>query len=108
MRWLRIEGYPCLTMDIVLEIVDTLLFDRIYATLLPANPSSYLTQKFNNATTSAFSSIREGAAPAPEYNYIFRPASKIVSLNPTPWTYSSSWPRDNIYRQAISLFAIVW
>ena len=95
-------------MDIVLEIVDTFLFDRIYATLLPASPSPYLAQKSNNATTSTFSSLREGATALPEYNYIFRPASQILSVNPTHWTYSSSWPRDNIYRQAISLFAIVW
>ncbi|KIX10485.1 uncharacterized protein Z518_01568 [Rhinocladiella mackenziei CBS 650.93] len=83
-------------MDIVLEIVDTLVLDRVYATLLPASPSSYVSQKSNNATSTA------------QYTYIYEPASQFISLEPTHWTYSSSWPRDNIYRQAISLFAIVW
>jgi len=95
-------------MDIVLEIVDTLLFDRLYATVLPADPSQYLSQKFNNATTSTYSSMREGATATPQYKYIFEPASQYLTLEPTQWTYSSSWPRDNIYRQALSLWAIVW
>ncbi|KIX98022.1 uncharacterized protein Z520_06101 [Fonsecaea multimorphosa CBS 102226] len=95
-------------MDIVLEIVDTLVLDRVYATLLPASPSSYLQQKFNNVATSTFSSIRENATSAPQYSYIYEPASRFVNLKPTEWTYSSSWPRDNIFRQGISLFFIVW
>lgn len=105
------QGLPNLNtfiMDIVLEIVDTLVLDRIYATLLPANPSSYLSQKFNNATTSTFSSLREGATMAPQPTYVFKPASQYLSLNPTDWAYKSSWPRDNIFRQGISLFFIVW
>lgn len=95
-------------MDIVLEIVDTLLFDRIYSTLFPASPSEYITQKFNNVTSSTFSSVREGASPSPQYTYIFEPASQIINLQPTHWAYSSSFPRDNIYRQGVSLFMIVW
>lgn len=95
-------------MDIVLEIVDTLLLDRIYSTLFPASPSEYISQKFNNITSSTFSSVREGASPTPQYKYIFEPASQILNLEPTHWAYSSSLPRDNIYRQGVSLFLIVW
>jgi hypothetical protein len=95
-------------MDIILEIVDTLVLDRVYATLLPASTSQYLHHKVSNAVTSTFSSIREGATPAPQYTYIYEPASKILSLTPTEWAFRSAWPRDNIYRQGISLFAIVW
>lgn len=95
-------------MDIILEIVDTLALDPIYATLFPASPSSYLSQKFNNLTTSTFSSLHDGAAATPQYTYIYKPASQFISLNPTEWAYSSSLPRDNVYRQAVSLFFIVW
>ncbi|KAL2428853.1 Delta(7)-sterol 5(6)-desaturas erg3A [Exophiala dermatitidis] len=95
-------------MDIVLEIVDTLVLDRVYATLLPAAPSSYLSNQFRNGSTSTFSSIREGATATPQYKYIFEPASKYISLEPTVWAYSSAWPRDHILRQFISLFLIVW
>ncbi|EXJ79641.1 C-5 sterol desaturase [Capronia epimyces CBS 606.96] len=95
-------------MDIVLEIADTLVLDRLYATLLPASPSSYLSYQFSNGSTSTFSSMREGATAAPQYTYVFEPASRYISLQPTDWTYSSAWPRDNIFRQAISLFFIVW
>jgi lathosterol oxidase len=91
-------------MDVVLEVADTYLLDRVYATLLPANPSQYISYKFSNASSTTF----PGAAGKPQYNYIYEPASQFISLEPTPWTYSSSWPRDNIIRQGISLFAIVW
>ena len=95
-------------MDIILEIVDTLVLDRVYATLFPASTSQFFRHKLNNATTSTFSSLREGATPAPQYTYIFEPASRLVSLNPTEWAYKSSLPRDNVIRQGFSLFAIVW
>lgn len=95
-------------MDVVLEIVDTLAFDRLYATLAPASPSSYLSQRFNNLTTSPFSSLRTNATASPQYTYVYEPASQFISLEPTKWAYSSSLPRDNIYRQSFSLFLIVW
>jgi lathosterol oxidase len=95
-------------MDIVLEIVDTLILDRLYSAMFPASPSEYISQKFNNLTSSTFSSVREGASPSPQYKYIFEPASQIINLEPTHWAYSSSLPRDNIYRQGVSLFLIVW
>ncbi|EXJ62716.1 hypothetical protein A1O7_03154 [Cladophialophora yegresii CBS 114405] len=95
-------------MDIILEVVDTLFLDRVYATLFPASTSQYALQKIHDVATSTFSSIREGATPAPQYKYIYEPASRLFSLDPTEWAYKSSLPRDNIYRQGVSLFAIVW
>ncbi|ETI23437.1 hypothetical protein G647_05239 [Cladophialophora carrionii CBS 160.54] len=95
-------------MDIILEVVDTLFLDRVYATLFPANSSQYSLQKLHDVATSTFSSIREGATPAPQYKYIYEPASRLFSLDPTEWAYKSSLSRDNIYRQGVSLFAIVW
>jgi Delta7-sterol 5-desaturase len=95
-------------MDIILEVVDTLVLDRVYATLAPASSSQYLYQKVSNVASSTFSSVREGATPAPQYTYIYEPATRLFSLEPTEWAYKSSWPRDNVFRQGISLFAIVW
>ena len=95
-------------MDIVLEIFDTLLFDRLYGTILPASPTSRLGQALKHAATATFSSIREGATMTPTQKYVYKPASQIISLQPTAWTYSSTWARDNPYRQATSLFLITW
>ncbi len=95
-------------MDIILEVVDTFFLDRVYATLLPASSSQYLLQKVSNVATSTFSSIREGATAAPQYKYIYEPASRLFSFEPTEWAYKSSLPRDDMVRQGISLFAIVW
>lgn len=93
-------------MDIVLELFDTFLFDRLYSTLLPVSSLSNFKQAGQNAVSSTLSSLREGATMAPHYSY--RPASKILSFPPSDWAYRSAWPRDNIYRQATSLFLITW
>ena len=88
-------------MDVVLDILDTYLFDRLYATLLPAS-SIHVAQNFvKDAVTTTFSSMRE--APTP---YSF--ASQYVQLEPSPYAYLSTWRRDNIYRQALSLYLITW
>lgn len=94
------------TMDIVLEIFDTFLFDRIYSTLLPALDRWPLRQTGQNVVSSTFSSLQEGATMVPQYS--FQPASKILSFQPSEWAYQSAWPRNNIYRQAISLFLVTW
>jgi len=101
------ETSPLPAMDIVLEIFDGLVFDRMYAILAPVSSSSYLSI-VQNATTSTFSSMREGATVTPEHQYIYRPASQLISLEPSVWAYRSSFPRDNICRQAFSLFLITW
>ena len=95
-------------MDIVLEIFDTLLFDRMYSTILPASSASAISQAAKHAVTSTFSSMREGATMTPQHEWIYKPASALVSLEPTEWAYRSIWARDNISRQATSLFLITW
>ncbi|KAK4938055.1 c-5 sterol desaturase [Elasticomyces elasticus] len=95
-------------MDIILEIADTLLLDRFYSAVLPASPAQYLHYKINDVVNTTFSSIGQAMTGAPQYDYMYEPASQFINLEPTQWTYSSSWPRDNIFRQAISLFTIVW
>lgn len=105
-------------MDIVLELLDTLVLDRLYATLLPASAassSSYF-QTIKHATATAianatFSSRREVPTTrmgVVDWIYHYQPASQYLQLEPSEWAYMSSWPRDSIFRQAISLFFITW
>ena len=79
-------------MDIVLELFDTYLFDRIYSTLLPVSGPLSLKQAGQDVVSQ----------------YSYQPASQILGFPPTEWAYRSAWPRDNIYRQALSLFLITW
>lgn len=88
-------------MDIVLEVFDTFLFDRLYATILPTgNAMPNGRNSYNNAT-STFSSPRELPTA-------IHPASQIFQLEPSEYAYMSAWPRDNIWRQGLSLYLITW
>ena len=89
-------------MDIVLEAVDTFVYDRLYATLLPIAPSpiAYNASKANVTFG--------GDRTAYHNNYHFTPASQYISFTPSEYAYMSSLPRDNIWRQAIGLFLITW
>ncbi|KAI9746514.1 MAG: c-5 sterol desaturase [Claussenomyces sp. TS43310] len=87
-------------MDIVLEACDTFAFDYAYAKFLPAGPAPYeLLSGASNDTTAA-------TAAASIWQY--HPATSYFSLTPSPAAYLSAWPRDNTYRQFISLFFITW
>ncbi|MCJ1472826.1 c-5 sterol desaturase [Lambiella insularis] len=85
-------------MDIVLEIFDTFLFDRLYASLLPGSSLHFKTAVVQNAATSTYSSMRE----------LPTPASQLFTLEPSNFAYMSAWPRDNIWRQTLSLYLITW
>ncbi|KAL9613732.1 MAG: hypothetical protein Q9167_001746 [Letrouitia subvulpina] len=87
-------------MDIVLEVFDTLLFDRLYATTLPASSISYAAQKAGNATS--FHTSVHSSPTAVQF------LSKFLHLEPSQFAYMSSWPRDYIWRQVISLYLITW
>lgn len=91
-------------MDIVLEAFDAYLFDSIYAQLFPAAPGPIAYTAIGNFTIS---SMRE--EPTAYYNnYQYQPASQYISFSPSKYAYMSSLPRDNMLRQAISLFTITW
>jgi len=82
-------------MDVVLEGFDTYLFDRIYAQWFPAS----------NATITTNSGDWKAQA-ANHSDYQFYPASNYLSFPPSSWIHRSSWPRDNIWRQTLSLHLI--
>lgn len=85
-------------MDIVLELFDTFVFDRLYATLSPADSGDYGRTVVNGAT-STFSSQRELPTAVHTSNGFFQPSQ---------YAYMSAWPRDSIWRQALSLYLITW
>ena len=88
-------------MDIVLEVIDTFLFDRLYATLLPASSVNAAKAAIKDAATSTFSSVREMPTA-------YHAASQFLQLEPSQFAYMSAWPRDCIWRQALSLYLITW
>ena len=87
-------------MDIILEVFDTFLFDRLYAALLPGSTPVAAKSVVRDATAT-FSSRREGPTAVARTNQLFQ-------LEPSHYAYMSQWSRDNIYRQGLSLYLITW
>lgn len=87
-------------MDVVLEIFDAYLGDQLYASLLPAYAPTKTPAQYPNGTYSSMRQLPTG--------YSYEPASQFISFEPTDVSYMSQWSRDNIYRQALSLFLITW
>ncbi|KAF4637167.1 hypothetical protein G7Y89_g923 [Cudoniella acicularis] len=87
-------------MDIALEFCDTYFFDYLYSTVLPAGPAPY------NLEHGAANSSMLDARAASSWKY--EPATQFISFMPTDYAYTSQWTRDNVYRQAFSLFLITW
>ncbi|GES63358.1 C-5 sterol desaturase [Aspergillus terreus] len=90
-------------MDIALEIWDTFIGDRLYSALVPLSLSPSISfPDFTNAANSTLSLF--GAS----YPYAYKPATQLFYLEPSKYAYMSAWPRNNIYRQFLSFFLIVW
>ena len=87
-------------MDIVLEVFDTFLFDRFWATVYPAATFRH-DKNVVKATTSTFSSMREMPTP-------IQPATRFFQFAPSQFVHMSEWPRDNIWRQFLTLYMITW
>jgi Delta7-sterol 5-desaturase len=96
-------------MDVILEVLDTFAYDRIYAALLPATSTSTVTQYVKSVATSTFTSMRETGTHVPEPpQWTYLPSTHYFSLRPRHWAYESALPRDNPYRQLVSLFFTTW
>ncbi|KAI9844106.1 MAG: c-5 sterol desaturase [Sclerophora amabilis] len=91
-------------MDVVLEVFDHLAFDRLFATLLPAHSSA--ASPFLDAKAGAHATLSSARELPTGYRY--HPASHYLQLEPSQWAYMSQWPRDNVYRQTVSLYIISW
>ncbi|PTB71380.1 hypothetical protein M440DRAFT_1395702 [Trichoderma longibrachiatum ATCC 18648] len=85
-------------MDVVLELTDTFIADHVYAWLFPLQPAPYDYPKAtaSNSSAQAFSS------------WTYKPATSYFSVEPFQAAYMSSLPRDNMWRQAATLFFITW
>lgn len=85
-------------MDVVLELTDTFLADYVYAWAHPASPAPYDYPNLQPNTT----------APQAFSSWQYKPASSMIYVEPSEYAYMSAWPRDNMYRQGLSLFMITW
>lgn len=89
-------------MDVILEVFDTFAFDRFYASILPGSSRvGAFPQKSGVNTTYP---ILDRIA----HDYHYAPATQYISFQPSDYAYMSQWNRDNIFRQATSLFLITW
>lgn len=88
-------------MDIVLNVFDTFLFDRLYATALPRSSTAGASHKVIKDATATFSSMRELPTAV-------RSLNQFWNLEPSQYAVLSAWPRDNIWRQTLSLYLITW
>ncbi|KAK4540939.1 hypothetical protein LTR36_008447 [Oleoguttula mirabilis] len=105
-------------MDVILDVLDTLFLDRLYATALPLasaavasfDPISTIAASLkgysSNATFDSASSSLDGSFARSAWQY--QPTSQYFSLQPSEFAYLSQWDRDNIYRQALSLYLVTW
>ncbi|KAL7626264.1 c-5 sterol desaturase [Parahypoxylon ruwenzoriense] len=84
-------------MDVVLELTDTFITDYFYAWAFPAHPTSpHDIPHLANGTEQAFSPWK------------FESANPYFPIAPSKYAYMSAWDRDNVYRQAITLFMVTW
>ncbi len=83
-------------MDVVLELTDTFLADYVYAWAYPAKSVPSYSYSDSNSTSPVFSSWQ------------YKPASTFIYVEPSDAAYMSAWSRDNMCRQAITLFLITW
>jgi len=87
-------------MDIVLEVFDTFLFDRFWANVYPLSSWKYIEHVVKDATTT-FPSMRELPTP-------IHASTQFFQLEPSPYAYMSELPRDNVWRQFLTLYLITW
>lgn len=92
-------------MDVVLEVFDILVGDRLYATALPATLSTTLSPALSTFIEDANNTL---ALFGDAQSFKYQPATSYLYIEPSKYAYMSAWPRDNIYRQAFSLFLITW
>ncbi|KAG7812176.1 hypothetical protein KL921_001408 [Ogataea angusta] len=106
-------------MDIVLEICDTFVFDKVFATLLPSSLARYMPQKpkaidnlaeFINNGTQAAIAYSEAANLPQIFSFnkeIYGVNNKYHFFDESPYAHLSLLGRSNIIRQSISLFFIM-
>ena len=87
-------------MDIVLEVCDNYAFDYAYAYLFPLKQVAYSSEFITNGVNKTMEAIGNA------YQHV--PSTSYLNMTPGAAAYATSWPRDYVFRQFISLFAITW
>ncbi|GMG40487.1 unnamed protein product [Ambrosiozyma monospora] len=104
-------------MDIVLEVLDTFLFDKAYATILPKSLESQLpdfkpatdffektfqnTFENNNSTSTLVNALKPAAKK------VYGLTAEYYFFEESPFAHASLLSRSNIIRQIISLFTVM-
>jgi len=91
------------TMDVVLEVFDTIFFDRVYAALFPTGQSS-----FGSKDANATASPRSATSHALINDWQYEQSTQYLRITPSKWAYMTSWPRDDPLRQLVTLYLITW
>ena len=95
-------------MDVVLELFDTFLFDWVYATLLPSSWLSSLPTMIKSGGGSGYNGTLPELSGLGRPQSIYKPATQYLQLKPSEYAYMSALPRDNMYRQGLTLYLITW
>jgi len=93
-------------MDVVLEVFDTYLFDRLYAAALPASPVGAFYNALGEKSVNASIAGLQDAASLGAAKWQYEPATEWIFLTPGNHAYMSQWSRDNVWRQTLSLYLI--
>lgn len=88
-------------MDIVLEVLDSYLFDHLYSAILPAKSAPYDLLKDGSVNGTSIPNAQTST-------WQYHPATEYFSIQPGPAAYTSQWARDNIFREATTLFLVTW
>lgn len=81
-------------MDVILDVLDTLVFDRLYAAVLPRHSATKIAHYFPSNSTE-LATLNESV-------------NRYFALSPSKWATQSILPRDHLLRQSLSLFLITW
>ena len=84
-------------MDVVLEVWDNFFADYVFAAAFPAQAAPF---DVPHGTLSNHTSAQTFSP------WQYKPATQYWSLEPPPAAYMTSVPRDNIWRQLVSLYTI--
>lgn len=100
-------------MDLVLNICDDLILDKVWATVLPASAfvssssAAYLQSALNGSTSHLPIIASDASKWSQLISYIPHPPISVEALSPlASATFGSAWPRDYVPRQLISLLVL--
>lgn len=98
-------------MDLILEILDTYCLDWLYTVILPSKQPTVMTRQIHPSSYESSTILVYSNAPTWRYKDDGWIQEQILEYSNTTLdqeVYHSRLGRDNIIRQALSLFIITW